>query len=264
MLNLNKEKKSLIPFLMAGYPSLGASELLISALIEEGIQVLEIGIPYSDPLADGPVIQAVASQALAEGTKLKDVFHLVDRIRAQHDVSIVLFSYLNPILKYGIGNFVRSAADSGARATLTVDLPPEEADSYLRLHRECGLNTVFLASPTTHPTRLPMIAQSSSGFIYYVSRAGVTGEKTDVSRSLSSELAPMRKMTDLPIAVGFGISNPKQAAYVAQSADAVVIGSRFLTLIAESSNIKEAQNRIRGFARSCLDEMNGVPSELHA
>lgn len=242
---------------MAGYPSLDASERLISALIEEGIRVLEIGVPYSDPLADGPVIQAVATHALAEGTKLKDVFHLVSRIRARYEVSIVLFSYLNPILQCGLTNYVRTAIDAGARASLAVDLPPEEAEDYLKTHREMGLQTVFLASPTTTPARLSAIAQASTGFIYYVSRTGVTGEQAHVSLSLAQELEPIRRVTQSPIAVGFGISNAQQAAQVAKEADAVVIGSRFLTLISESAGIKEAETRIREFARSCLDEMNG-------
>lgn len=242
---------------MAGYPSLEASEHLILAMIDEGVRFLEIGIPFSDPLADGPVIQKVSAQALRSGTHLNDVFELVARIRKRHDASIVLFSYLNPLLHYGLENYARQAVDSGASATLAVDLPPEEAEHYLHAHEKAGLKTVFLASPTTRPERLPLIADSSTGFIYYVSRTGVTGERADLPATLASELEPIRSVTEKPIAVGFGISNAEQAAVVARSADAVVIGSRFLSIIEESPDLMTAEKRVRELARDCLNAMNG-------
>jgi len=254
---LTKSQKHLIPFLMAGYPSLEASERLALALIEEGARTLEIGVPFSDPLADGPVIQKVAAQALAGGTRLKDVFELIARLRRKYDASIVVFSYLNPLLRYGLENYAKQAVDSGASATLAVDLPPEEAAEYLSVHEKSGLKTVFLASPTTKLSRLPLIAQASSGFIYYVSRTGVTGEREDIPAALAEELAPIRGMTEKPIAVGFGISNSEQAAIVSRSADAVVIGSRFLSIIDDSPDLSTAETRVREFARGCLEAMNG-------
>lgn len=254
---LNKSQKQLIPFLMAGYPSLEASERLALALIEEGVRTLEIGVPFSDPLADGPVIQKVAARALESGTRLKDVFELIARLRRQNDVSIVVFSYLNPLLRYGLENYVKHAIDSGASATLAVDLPPEEAHEYLNAHEKAGLKTVFLASPTTRESRLPLIAKVSSGFIYYVSRTGVTGEREDIPARLAEELAPIRSVTEKPIAVGFGISSPEQAAVVSRFADAVVIGSRFLSLIDDSPDLLTAEKRVRELARGCLEVIIG-------
>jgi len=253
----DKTRKQLVPFLMAGYPSLEASERLALALIEEGVRVLEVGVPFSDPLADGPVIQKVSARALENGVRLKDVFELVSRLRRRSDASIVLFSYLNPLLRYGFENYTRHAVEAGIHATLAVDLPPEEAEAYLAAHEKVGLKTVFLASPTTRPSRLPLIAHASTGFIYYVSRTGVTGEREDLPETLAAQLAPLRDVTSTPIAVGFGISNAEQAAVIARSADAVVIGSRFLSLVEESSDLSEAEKRVRALARNCLAAMNG-------
>lgn len=251
---LNQFKKSLIPFVMAGYPSFEESLRYSIVLIEEGATALEVGVPYSDPLADGPVIQHAAHVALSNGTNLNTVFLLVREIKKLHpNFPIILFTYLNPILRYGLKNYVRSAVQAGADATLCVDLPPEEADAYVQFHREVNLNTVFLASPTTSPKRLKQIALFSTSFLYYVSRPGVTGEAAQVSSTLAHELNAIRAEVSLPVAVGFGISTPEQAGTVSKYADAVVIGSRFLSLMALGH---EAEPQIRALARNSILAMN--------
>ena len=247
------EQKGLIPFLMAGYPSLEASEKLASALIEEGSVALEIGVPFSDPLADGPVIQKAAALALENGTTLADTLAMIARLTKKHPgVPIVVFSYLNPLLQYGVDAYVAAAVKSGVAATLTVDLPPEEAASFIAAHRKGGLKNVFLASPTTTTERLRIIAESSNAFVYYVSRTGVTGEQSSLSKTLALELAEVRKHIKSPIAVGFGIATAEQAAEVAKLADAVVIGSRFLTLIDQSNGAQEAETKVRALARESV------------
>ena len=251
---LKPDRKALIPFVMAGYPSLEASLQHSLALIEEGVSAIEIGIPFSDPIADGPVIQNAATRALENGVNLEAVFSLVRKIKRRYpDFPIILFTYLNPILRYGLKAYARDAADAGGDATLCVDLPPEEAGEYVRLHRETKLKTVFLASPTTSRDRLRRIADLSEGFLYYVSRAGVTGETSHLSSTLAHELSLIRSQVSIPIAVGFGISNPEQAALAARDAEAVVIGSRFLTLMAKPET---ADFEIRDLARRSLLAMN--------
>jgi tryptophan synthase alpha chain len=253
---IDPSRKTIIPFLMAGYPDLQTSEEIAGALIEEGVRVLEIGVPFSDPLADGPTIQKAASKALEQGTTLVDVFGLAARLKKKYpDVSIVLFTYLNPLLKYGLENYVKEAVRSGVNATLTVDLPPEEASQYLELHQAAGLKTVFLASPTTSLSRLKLISEVSTGFIYYISRTGVTGAQREVSNSLPSELLKVRELTQRPIAVGFGISTPEQAREVSQHCDAVVIGSHLLNFIERNVEVGKAKQEIRDFIRSCFQSL---------
>ena len=247
-------RKGLIPFVMAGYPSFEDSLRYALALIDEGITALEIGVPFSDPLADGPVIQHAASVALSNGTNLQTVFSLVRGIKArQPNLPIVLFTYLNPLLRCGLAHYARSAVAAGAAATLCVDIPPEEADAYVQVHREANLKTIFLASPTTTQERLQRIATLSTGFLYYVSRTGVTGEAEHVSSTLAHELSAIRAHVSVPVAVGFGISTPEQAAGVAKHADAVVIGSRFLSLMASGHH---AERDIRALARDSIRAMN--------
>jgi tryptophan synthase alpha chain len=254
---LQPQKPQLIPFLMAGYPSLEATEILASELIEQGVQILELGVPFSDPMADGPVIQMAAEKSLAAGTTLRGVLGLCRKIQGKYpSVKIVIFSYLNPLLAYGLANYTKDAQEAGAAATLTVDLPPEEATEYLHLHLQQGLKTVFLASPTTSTSRLSLINQCSSAFVYYVSRAGVTGEQANLSVSLEAEVRSLRKAVSKPVAVGFGISDPQQAQVVSRFSDAVVIGSALIRLTSESTSVKEAQLRLREFTRSCLAAMS--------
>lgn len=253
---------ALIPFFVAGFPSLEATERLVSAVIDEGARAIEIGVPFSDPLADGPVIQAASEVALRAGTTLADVMRLIERLRVKYPkVPFIVFSYLNPLLRDGIDTYVRRACEAGAAATLTVDLPPEEAESYLESHARQGLKTVFLASPTTSAARLRAIADASTGFIYYVSRAGVTGVQEQLSRTLADETARVRVVTPKPLAIGFGISNGSQAAEVAHHADAVVVGSAFVRLIQQNSDLPNAEREVRRLARECVTAMAPLQKE---
>ena len=237
---------------MAGFPDFEASLRLACALVDCGVETIEIGVPFSDPLADGPAVQRAAERALANGITLDRVFELISRLKGRHPhVSVILFTYLNPLLRRGLEAYGRDASGAGVDATLTVDLPPEEAESYLAAHVAHGLKTVFLASPTTASGRVPLIARVSTAFVYYVSRLGVTGESASVSATLGREVRNLRGMTDRPIAVGFGVATPAQARDAAREADAVVIGSRFLTLI-EEAPLQAAEARIREFALSCI------------
>lgn len=255
---LENAKKTIIPFFMAGYPDMSSCELLISDMIEEGVEIIEVGVPFSDPVADGPSVQRASAKALINGTHLEDVLDLIARLKKKYpQVSIVLFTYLNPLLKFGLQKYVQEALKAGVSATLTVDLPPEEAEQYLSLHRQSGLKTVFLVSPTTRPERMALISEVSSGFIYYISRTGVTGVQSELSSSLAEEIQVLRKISDRPVAVGFGISSPEQVLAVSQMADAVVVGSHLLNLVERNSSQLRAREEVRSFIRTSLNQMGG-------
>jgi tryptophan synthase alpha chain len=227
---------------------------LALALIDEGAAAIEIGVPFSDPMADGPAIQLAAARALAGGATLRSSLALAREIKRQRpEAIVVLFTYFNPIYRLGAAAYAGAAREAGVDATLVVDLPPEEAADHVRAHREAKLGTIFLASPTSSEARQRQVAELSTGFIYAVSRLGTTGEASALSGTLASEVACLRKNAGgLPIAVGFGISTASQAAEVARIADAVVIGSRFVSLIAESATAGEAEAQVRALARECV------------
>lgn len=253
MLKDHLKQKQLIPFLVAGYPTIKDSEQVASALIEEGVCVLEIGMPFSDPMADGPAIQHASDEALRNGVNLKTVLDMILRLNKRFPrVDIILFTYLNPLMAYGLEKYVQDAKSSGVKATLTVDLPPEEAVDYIQLHKQYELGTVFLASPTTSQDRLKKISHASSEFVYYISRTGVTGEKSNLSNTLESEVSALRKIISGPVAVGFGISTAEQVKKVSQFADAVIIGSAFIRMIRDHSKEGQALVQIRKFAKDCL------------
>jgi tryptophan synthase alpha chain len=229
-------KPGLVIYLTAGDPSLDATREIALAAIDAGADVIELGVPFSDPMADGPVIQRASERSLAHGTSLKDVLALAGEIRAARpEAGLILFSYLNPILHYGLHKFADDAAAAGADGALVTDLIVEEADEYLAEMERVGLAPVFLAAPTSPDERLQAIATHSKGFVYAISRAGVTGKQ----KSLASDAAPLvirlRRWTRLPIAVGFGISNAEHVAQVGRFADAAVIGSAIVELIERST-----------------------------
>jgi len=254
---LTFERTKLIPFLMVGYPNLEASEQLAMTMIESGIEVLELGVPFSDPMADGKVIQMASAKALSCGTTLKDVLALCGRIHQQHPhVKLIIFSYLNPLLAFGLSRYVQEAHSVGVAASLTVDLPPEEAEEYLMFHQNANLKTVFLASPTTSKDRIKLISEYSTAFIYYISRLGVTGAQNNLSSSLDLELNKIKSLTNKPIAVGFGVSNCEQIKYLSQRAQGVVVGSALVKIITESPSLKEAQMSIRDFLISGQEVIN--------
>ena len=251
---LDRSKKTLIPFFMAGYPDMAGSELLISAAIQSGVEVIEIGVPFSDPMADGPTIQRAAAVSLKNGTHLESVFGLTARIKKKHPkVTLILFTYFNPILKFGLKSYADDALRAGVSATLTVDLPPEESEHYRLVHKLAGIHTIFLASPTTSLERLSAIAEASTGFIYCVSRLGVTGSQTQLSSSVAIEIKRIREITAKPVVLGFGISTPDQVLDASKSADGIVVGSHLLNLIEESPNILVARDKVCSFIEASIE-----------
>jgi tryptophan synthase alpha chain len=238
-----------IAYITAGDPSFEATLAIAHALESAGIDLLELGIPFSDPLADGPTIQAASNRALAAGMTVAGSLELVRRFRADSELPVVLFTYLNPIYAYGFERFLADAATAGADGLLILDLPPDEAEQNSELISSGGLDPIRLIAPTTPPERMAKIAATARGFIYYVSREGVTGEQSHLADTIAAQVAELRRHTDLPIAVGFGISTREQAAFVAREADAVVVGSAVVRQIAENGEAPNLATRIGDFVR---------------
>lgn len=226
--------KAFIAFVTAGDPSLERTVDIVLELDRGGVDVVELGVPFSDPMADGPVIQRSSERALGQGTNLGHVLALVGAIRAYSGIPLLLFTYLNPILRYGLSNFARDAKEAGADGVLVTDLPPEEADEWVGVARSQDLDTVFLASPTSPPQRLERIAALSRGFVYAISRTGTTGEQSTLSADALPLVQTLRAMTSLPIAVGFGVSTRDHVKEVFAFADGVVVGSALVRLLEEN------------------------------
>jgi tryptophan synthase alpha chain len=226
------KKPALVVYVTCGDPDLATTRAVVLAAIEAGADVIELGVPFSDPVADGPVIQRASERALKHGTSLAQVLTLAAEIR-QHAQStgLVVFSYLNPILRMGMEKFCMVARHAGVDGALITDLPVEEANEYLKVMRTHDLSPVFLAAPTSPAGRLKRIAEASRGFVYAVSRTGVTGAQQNLANDAQDLVRRLRRVTKLPIAVGFGISNPKQFAEVGKFADAVVVGSAIVETI---------------------------------
>lgn len=232
----SKKEKALIVYLTAGDPSLDTTRSLALQLAEAGVDILEIGVPFSDPTADGPVIQAASQRALKTGTTLASVLTMVADIRRVSGIPIVLFGYFNPIFAYGVEKFAKAAREAGVDGVLVVDLPSEEA-SELRVHSDAaGLDFISLVAPTTGRDRLKIILRSATGFLYYISITGVTGTAAPQIEDIAREVGKIRKLTPMPVAVGFGISNAAQAREIANVADGIVIGSAVVKLIHENRN----------------------------
>jgi tryptophan synthase alpha chain len=257
----DESRAGFIPYICAGDPNFARTVEIALALEKGGADLLELGVPFSDPLADGIVNQLAAQRALEAGATVHGVLQCVAEIRRRSQIPIVLYTYLNPILRYGIDEFGAAAADSGVDGLLILDLPPEEdrnipeldglKPSSSTIGKENGVEEnpirIRLIAPTTPPERIMVIAASARGFIYYVSREGVTGARDSVAQSLEEKLTMIRQYTDLPIAVGFGISNPEQAATVAKIAEAVVIGSAIVDLIGKIGDRDDLADSIGRF-----------------
>ena len=235
------KKPSLVAYVTCGDPDLATTREIIFAAIHAGASVIELGVPFSDPVADGPVIQRASERALRHGTTLEQVLQLAREVRQKSDVGLIIFSYLNPILRMGVAQFAARAAEVGVDGALVTDLPVEEADEYLQEMRKHHLATVFLAAPTSTDARLKQIAKASTGFVYAVSRTGVTGARQQMPEDAQNLVKRLRKYTFLPVAVGFGVSNAEQFAAVGAFADAVVIGSAIVETI-ERNPGREAES----------------------
>ena len=251
---LREEKRGgFIPFVVAGDPNLATTKELILLLAESGASVIELGVPFSDPVADGVTIQASAERALRNKVGVKDVLKLVADVRAEKcETPIILFSYFNPILQFGLETFADAAKKSGADGVLVTDLIPEEAEDFRLILAEKDLALIMLAAPTSSDMRLKKICEKASGFVYAVSRAGVTGASSELSNDAETLVNRLREFTDLPIAVGFGISNAVQMKKVLKYADAAVVGSAIVKEIERTAEPENIVENVREFVKSLL------------
>lgn len=245
-----ERRPALIAYLTAGDPDPSRTVGLVRALERGGADLIELGVPFSDPIADGPVIQRAADRALRAGMTLRKVLETAAEIRRESEIPLLLFTYLNPVMRYGFERLAADAVRSGIDGCLLTDVSVEEADAYVGACRAAGLDTVFLAAPTSTERRLQLVAKFSSGFVYLVSRTGVTGEQTSVGDSAAGLVQRMRSITDLPLAVGFGISTPQHVAQVGALADGVVIGSAIVRTIEKYGNTPELEQELEKFVRN--------------
>jgi tryptophan synthase alpha chain len=249
-------KPGLVVYLTAGDPSLDATREIAIAAIDAGADVIELGVPFSDPLADGPIIQRASERALAQGTRLRDVLRLAKEIRAARPAAgLVIFSYLNPILRYGLHRFADDAAAAGVDGVLATDMIVEEAAEYLAEMSRANLAPIFLAAPTSPDERLEAIAKYSKGFVYAISRVGVTGTQQSVAGDARALVERVRRYTRLPVAVGFGISNAEHVAQVAEFADAAVIGSAIVEIVERATRENGAESAPGAVARFIRDSL---------
>lgn len=251
---LRKEgQKGFVVYIGAGDPNLEATRQLALAFDKAGVDVLELGVPFSDPLADGLVNQLAAQRGLDSGTTPAKLLQTVAAIRKDSQIPIVFYVYYNLLHRYGLEKFIAEAARSGVDGLLVLDLPPEESENYETLMRAAELCVIYLVAPTTPEARMELIVKRGSGFIYYISREGVTGMQTKVSDTIGQMTGKIRAHTDLPIAVGFGISNPEQARAVAANAEAIVVGSAVVNQIAKHGKSPDLVERVAEFTKSLVD-----------
>jgi len=239
----------LVAYITAGDPSLEATEKIVLAAADAGADVIELGVPFSDPVADGPTIQRAIERALRAGTTLAGVLGVVARLRARTQVPLVLFSYFNPILQMGLDKFAQAAATAGADGVLATDLTPEEAEEYRAAMHANGLDTIFLAAPTSTDARLEKIAAVSSGFLYLISRTGVTGAREALPEDLPELARRVRRFTKLPLAVGFGISAPAHVSVLGGIADAAVVGSALVAEVEKATSPEQAAENVAALIR---------------
>jgi len=251
-------KKAFVVYIGAGDPNLDATRELALAFDRAGVDVLELGVPFSDPLADGLVNQLAAQRGLESGTTPPKLLATIATIRQQSQIPIVLYIYFNLIHKVGLEKFIANAAQAGVDGLLVLDLPPEESDNYEALMKKSGLCNIYLVAPTTPEARMEKIVKRGAGFIYYISREGVTGMQTSVASNLASQVAKIRAHTNLPIAVGFGISNPEQAKAVAREADGCVVGSAVVNQIPAHGKSPELVAKVGAFVKSLADAVKTI------
>ena len=246
--------KALVAFYTAGDPDLSASKDIFAVIEKNGADIIEIGVPFSDPLADGPTIQASSHRSLQKGTTLKKIIQLVADIRKTSELPIILMTSFNPVFVYGKKEFVADAVKAGVDGMIIPDLPPEEAEEFLGIAE--GLDLVFLLAPTSTPDRIQQVGKVSKGFIYYISLTGTTGTKETLSAGLKKKVNEIKKSVSLPVLVGFGVSGPEQAKQAAEASDGVIIGSAIVKLIAEHSDPAERDRKLADFLASIKKAIN--------
>lgn len=255
-------KKAFIAYLCAGDPNLDATVELVVQMAEQTdperrVDIIELGIPYSDPMADGTANQAACERALASGTSVKGVLDAVRRIRERSQVPILFFTYVNPVLRYGLERFAKDAVAAGADGVLALDLPPEEGPEFIETMRRCGLANVCLAAPTSTPARRALLARESRGFLYYVCRLGVTGERAELPKDLAAQVKALKAVCSEPVCIGFGISTPEHAAAAAKFGDGAIVGSHLVRLI-------ERHGKARDLAKVVAQRSGEMALAVHA
>ena len=243
---LKKEnRKAFIPYIMAGDPTLMATKKFVIELESAGADIIELGVPFSDPLADGPTIQRAAERSLQHGTTLRKVIALAKEIRRHSEIPLILMTYYNPVFKFGIEQFIKKAVRAGIDGVIIPDLIPDEADDFIRIARKYKLDTIFLLAPTSTQERIHKVVRASTGFIYYVSITGITGSKLSMESAMKNTLNSIKTVTKKPVAIGFGISNPEEASSTAKLADGIIVGSAIVKLISKGGDIKRFVRSIR-------------------
>jgi len=252
-----EKKKALIPFITAGDPDLVTTKDLIFILEECGAHIIELGVPFSDPLADGPVIQAASLRALSKGIDLNKILALVDEVRQRTDIPLILMTYYNPVYRFGLSELARQASMAGVDGFIIPDLPPEEAGEWRRLARGNNLDVIFLVAPNTPLSRAQFVARKTTGFLYTVSVAGITGKRKGIPEALTDYLKMLRTVTDKPLAVGFGISSPSQVKETGALSDGVIVGSALVDLLAHYGDNKDGYSHVRSFINSLSKALTG-------
>ncbi|MBA2124220.1 tryptophan synthase subunit alpha [bacterium Unc6] len=247
-----QNRKAFIPYITAGYPDIKTTKILVQKFEKIGCDIVELGVPFSDPIADGPVIQMASQKALEKGVSLKIIIQMVKELREKIKIPIVLMAYYNPIFVYGIKKFVQDATKNGVDGVIIPDLPPEEAQEIIDIAKKYSLNTIFLLTPTSSKKRIRIVAKKGTGFIYYVSVVGVTGERKELPEQLVEEIKFIKSLTHRPICVGFGISNPQQAKTLAQHCDGVIVGSAIVKKIQENVHSKDILGKTAFFVEGLL------------
>jgi tryptophan synthase alpha chain len=246
--------KLLIPYVTVGYPNIEATLKVVPLLVENGADIIELGIPFSDPLADGVTIQRASFQALQNGVTTVTCLEVAEKLRQKVDVPIVFMSYFNPLFRYGLDKFCRDCARTGIDGLIIPDLPPEEGMALEKVAHTNSIDTIYLLAPTSTRERIRLVTEHSRGFIYLVSVTGVTGARRQLPKNLSQFIARVHKATDKPLCVGFGIATPEQARQVAQIADGVIVGSRLIQLMEQDPTLKQAGDLVREMKQAMSDE----------
>jgi tryptophan synthase alpha chain len=255
-------ERALIPYVTAGDPDLEMTKRLVREMVRRGGDIIEIGVPFSDPLADGPIIQRASQRALQRGTTLRKILQTVSELRHEVDVPLVLMTYYNPVFRYGEEAFVADALDAGVDGIIVPDLPPEEGQSLLELTTDTPLDVIFLAAPTSTSARLALISEASRGFVYYVSRLGTTGVRDQLADDLRLMLEQLRTSTSKPITVGFGVSTPEHVRLVAELADGVVVASAILKLMEDLGDRADRLEHVGDFVAALKAATRVPPAEL--
>lgn len=250
-------EKAFIAFITAGDPNLETTEALVIELEKRGVDIIELGVPFSDPLADGPTIQAASERALKNKVSLKDILRLVKSLRKRVEIPLTLLTYYNPVYRYGLEKFARDAARAGVDGVIVPDLPPEEGKELKVYARKADLDTIFLVAPTSTSERIKLVAKNSTGFIYYVSLTGVTGARDKLTETIKPTLRKIRRFTEKPIAVGFGISRPYQVKEIISFAEGVIVGSAIVKRVEENLNHKNLTGQVGSFVERLVKAAKG-------